>query len=103
MILAPSREVWDATLKANWRQRTITPLSIASAIAERIAGREVSGMTSMILRDLCLVGKNDRPNKKGRNALATYLRHCQHKDCAPLEIAVPPLPYIKPLTGQQID
>ena len=103
MNLYPSHVVWSAALVSGWRQRTITPLSVATAIACRIANRPISGMATAVLRDLGLIGKHDKPNKKGREALATYLSHKYLGDTPPLEVVAPQLPSITPLAVQKND
>ena len=89
MKLSPSKEMWDYYFKASWEKQNITPLGVCSAIADIWGGYHISYTAMEVLKDLGLVGKNGQPNKRAREAIATYLHHEFHKSTSPLEI-VPP-------------
>ena len=89
MELSPSKAMWDYYFEASWKRKQITPLSVCSAIADVLGGYHISYTAREVLKDLSLLDKKGKPNKKAREALCSYLHHNFHKSTPPLKIVGP--------------
>lgn len=87
--LKPSKAMWEYYFKAQWERQNITPLSVASALADKLGGYHISYTANEVLKDLGLLTKSGRPNKEGREALAHYLHEKFHRGTDGIKI-VPP-------------
>lgn len=85
--LRPSVEMW------NYTKGDITPLGVATFVANRVAGYAISYTAKEILRDLGLITKNGNINKKAKEVMSNYLHEKYHRDRC--EIVV-----INPYTGE---
>jgi hypothetical protein len=89
MELRPSKEMWDYYFEASWKRKEITPLSVCTAIADKLAGYHISYTANEVLKDLGLLTPKGTPNKLAKEALHTYLHYNFFKSIKPLAI-VPP-------------
>ena len=87
-ILRPSKEMWEYYNSVS-AKGSISPLGIASAIADKIGGYHISHTANEVLRDLDLLDKKDNPNKEAREVLAAYLHEKFHRGTWGIEVAEP--------------
>jgi len=89
MNLSPSKAMWDYYFEASWKRKEITDLSVSSAIADLLAGYHISYTANEVLKDLDLLDAKGKPNKKAKEALASFLHGTFHHQKSGLNI-VPP-------------
>jgi len=77
--LKPSKEMWDYYFEVSWKRKEVTPLSVCSAIADKIYGYGISHTAKEVLKDLGLLTEKGNVNKKGKEALAHYLHEKFHR------------------------
>jgi len=81
--LKPSKQMWKY-----WKG-DITELLIVSSIADRMGGFHISYSSNELLKDLNLITKAGRPNKKARELVAWYLHEKYHKSICPIKVINP--------------
>lgn len=83
MELKPSITVWK------YFKADITPLLVATSLADKIAGYHVSHSAEVLLKDLKLISGSGLVNARGKRALAIHLHEAYHKSISPLVIVEP--------------
>ena len=84
--LYPSSGIWDYYIRS---RSEITIELILSSIADKIAGYHISYSAEELLRDLGLVTKNGKINKKGFLVLSHSLYYSYHKHSKRINIIEP--------------
>ena len=82
--LNPSKQMWD------YMRGDITPLQVVCAIADKLAGFHISYSNNELLKDLSLLSKSGKPNKRARELMAWHIHNLYFKSLPnDLEIVEP--------------